>query len=191
MLETVELLLRCSNCFYKKKFALTQDRRQRLAQNGRLQLHCTYCEGPRYWELVKDVEAAQTVAPTATEAKRILVVDDDDLTVKLLTKVLEAWETQVEIAQNGREALAKLAAENFDLMVCDIQMPEMTGPELFQQIQEKSYLPPQRILFLTGDKSPATKQFLDSSGCYYLYKPLQFMDFCDQVQEVLAGKPPT
>ena len=70
--------------------------------------------------------------------KAILVVDDDDLTIKLLRKVLEAWDAKVQVALNGKEALAKLAAESFDLLVCDIRMPEMTGQELFQHIQDNA-----------------------------------------------------
>ena len=50
-------------------------------------------------------------------------MDDDDLTIKLLRKVLEAWDAKVQVALNGKEALAKLAAESFDLLVCDIRMP--------------------------------------------------------------------
>ena len=147
----------------------------------------SYCASPAHWEaarpdqLTDPQQAAQVEGP-----KAILVVDDDELTVKLLQKVLEAWEAKVEVAQNGKEALSKLAAESFDLLVCDIRMPEMTGQELFQHIQENGYLPPQRILFLTGEKSAAVKQFLDGSGCY-LYKPLQFLDFPGQVQALLAG----
>lgn len=189
MIDTVELRLRCSNCFYEKKFVLTLDRWRLIDKNGRLQLYCNFCQAFRYWEKANTAEAAKPVAHTPAEPKRILLVDDDDLTVRLLKKILEAWEAQLEIAQNGREALAKLASGNFDLMVCDIHMPEMTGLELFQQIQDNAYLPPQRILFLTGDKSASIKQFLGSSGCYYLYKPLRFTDFCDHIQDILEGKP--
>lgn len=124
-----------------------------------------------------------------TEAKNILLVDDDELTLKLLQKVLGSSETSIEVAQNGREALTKLAARQFDLVVCDIHMPGMTGPELFRHVQENALISPQRILFLTGDKSTAIKEFLDRSGCYYLYKPIQFLDFSGQVQAVLAGEP--
>ena len=192
MLESREVFLRCIVCRSEKKFNVTLAQKRQLAEGKRLQFQCSYCACPQHWEAARPIEITdhqvkvQQVAPP----KSILVVDDDELTVKLLKKVLEAWDARVEVALNGKEALSKMAAQSFDLLVCDIRMPEMTGQELFKHVQDNGYLPPQRILFLTGEKSAAVKQFLDSSGCYYLYKPLQFLDFSGQVQALLAGEAP-
>jgi len=189
MLETREVLLRCVVCRSEKTFNLTMAQKRQLAEGSKLQFQCSYCASPQHWEAVQAVETTSSVGVVPiSQPKSILVVDDDDLTVKLLQKVLEAWDAKVEIALNGKEALTKLAASPFDLLVCDIRMPEMTGQQLFQHIQDNGYLPPQRILFLTGEKSAAVKQFLDTSGCYYLYKPLQFLDFSGQIQAILAGE---
>jgi CheY-like chemotaxis protein len=70
--------------------------------------------------------------------KSILLVDDDDLILKLLQKVLESWEVSIEVSLNGKEALSKLASRNFDLMICDVQMPDMNGEELFKHVQENA-----------------------------------------------------
>jgi CheY-like chemotaxis protein len=189
MLESSEVLLRCVVCRTEKSFNLTRAQKRQVAEGSRLQFHCSYCSCPQHWEAARPVQITDRGDSDSAEPKQILVVDDDELTVKLLRKVLEAWNARVEVAQNGKEALAKLAANDFDMLVCDIRMPEMTGQELFQHIQDNAYLPPQRILFLTGERSAAVKQFLDGSGSYYLYKPLQFLDFSDQVQAVLSGEP--
>ena len=189
MIESSEVLVRCCACRSEKQFNVTRAQRRQLSEGNRLQFYCGYCSCPQLWEPVRPVEITDRKIGKPTGPKQILVVDDDELTVKLLKKVLEAWDARVEVAQNGKEALAKLAAGNFDLMVCDLRMPEMTGQELFGHIQENAYLPPERILFLTGEKSSAVKQFLDNSGCYYLYKPLQFLDFSGQVQALLSGEP--
>jgi len=186
MLETSQVLLRCVVCRSEKPFNLTRTQKRRVAEGGRLQFHCSYCSCPQHWEAARPVQITDHEISGSTQPKQILVVDDDELTVKLLQKVLEAWDARVAVAQNGKEALTKLAEQNFDLLVCDIRMPEMTGQELFRHIQENAYLPPQRILFLTGEKSAAVKQFLDSSGCCYIYKPLQFLDFSEQVQALLS-----
>jgi len=187
MLENKEVLLRCCVCNSEKRFVLNRSQRRQMAEGRPLQFHCNYCSSPQHW--MPDEKVPITGAtPLTAEPKQILVVDDDELTVKLLQKVLEAWDAKVEVAQDGKEALVKLASGDFDLMVCDIQMPEMTGQELFQQIQENAFLPPQRIIFLTGDKSARTRQFLNDSGCYYVYKPLQFLNFSEQIQAILAGE---
>ena len=188
MLENREVLLRCRLCSSEKPFTLNLAQVRQLAESRPLQFHCNYCSCPQHWELARPIDPAELETLQPARPKNILVVDDDDLTLKLLRKVLEAWEAHIEVAENGKEALAKLASGNFDLMVCDIQMPEMTGEELFQHIQENAFLPPQRIIFLTGDKSTKTRQFLDDSGCYYVYKPLQFLNFSEQIQAILAGE---
>ena len=189
MLETSQVALRCIVCRSEKPFNLTRTQKRQVAEGGRLQFHCSYCSCPQHWEAAHAVQITDRGIAGSEKQKQILVVDDDELTVQLLRKVLEAWDAQVEVAQNGKEALTKLAGASFDLLVCDIRMPEMTGQELFRHIQENAYLPPQRILFLTGEKSAAVKHFLDDSGCYYLFKPLQFLDFSGQVQALLSGEP--
>jgi CheY-like chemotaxis protein len=189
MLESSQVLLRCIVCRSEKSFNLTRTQKRQVAEGGRLQFHCSYCSCPQHWEAARPVQITDHEDSDSAQPKQILVVDDDELTTKLLRKVLEAWNARVEVAQSGKEALTKLAAESFDMLVCDIRMPEMTGQELFRHIQENAYLPPQRILFLTGERSAAVKQFLDDSGCYYIYKPLQFLDFSDQVQALLSGEP--
>ena len=188
MLETREVALRCVVCRSEKTFNLTMAQKRQLSEGSKLQFHCSYCGSPQHWEASDSTTTTTAGLPEFAQPKNILVVDDDELTVKLLQKVLEAWEANVEVALNGKEALTKLSAGGFDLLVCDIRMPEMTGQELFQHVQDNGYLPPQRILFLTGEKSAAVKDFLDNSGCYYLYKPLQFLDFSGQIQAILAGE---
>lgn len=188
MLENREVLLRCCICNNEKPFTLNLAQVRQLAESRPLQFHCSYCSSEQHWELARPIDPAELKTLQPARPQNILVVDDDDLTLKLLRKVLEVWEAHIEVAENGKEALAKLASGNFDLMVCDIQMPEMTGQELFQHIQENAFLPPQRIIFLTGDKSARTRQFLDDSGCYYVYKPLQFLNFSEQIQAILAGE---
>lgn len=162
---------------------------RRLSEGHPLQMQCAYCASPQVWRPTEPITIDDPSAhPQPIRAKNILLVDDDDLILKLLQKVLESWEAHIEVSMNGRDALSKLASRNFDLMICDIQMPEMSGQELFNHVQENALLPPQRILFLTGDKRGPVKEFLDASGCYYLFKPIQFMEFSSQVQAVLSGE---
>jgi CheY-like chemotaxis protein len=158
---------------------------RRLAEGFPLQLHCSYCSSAQYWAAMEPVELDKRPS-WPTKVKSILLVDDDDLILKLLQKVLETWNAHIEVATNGKDALSKLASRSFDLMICDVLMPEMSGQELFRHIQENALLPPERILFLTGDRRSQLKEFLDGTGCYYLYKPIQFLQFSGHVQAVLS-----
>jgi len=134
MLEIREILLRCIVCRREKTFNLTLAQKRQLSEGGRLQFQCSYCACPQHWEAVDSVQITSRGTSGATQQKAILVVDDDELTVRLLRKVLEAWDAKVEVAQNGKEALTKLSVGSFDLLVCDIRMPEMTGQEFIDYL---------------------------------------------------------
>jgi CheY-like chemotaxis protein len=184
MLETLQIMLKCQVCANQRSFQLNMDQVRQLRDGTSLRFHCSFCAAPRFWSPSSE---AQLAAPPQTNVKSILLVDDDDLIQALLKRVMDSWEASIEVAPNGKDALARLASKDFDLMICDIQMPEMDGEELFRHIQENALIPARRIIFLTGDKRPQTKEFLDRSGCFYLFKPFQFLEFSEHVQAVLAG----
>ena len=188
MLESRNVALHCKMCGNHKTFSLNMTQLRRLADGQGLQMHCSYCSVPQLWQPTEPVVVKDEDTSIVMQAKSILLVDDDDLILRLLQKVLESWEASIETASNGKDALSKLASRHFDLMICDLQMPEMSGQELFDHVQDNALLPPQRILFLTGDKRSETKEFLDRSGSYFLYKPIQFLEFANQVQAVLSNE---
>lgn len=66
---------------------------------------------------------------------RILVADDDEEVVEHITSVLLPVGYRVEKACDGREALAKLRTEAFDLLIVDMMMPRMDGIEMLQTLQ--------------------------------------------------------
>lgn len=68
--------------------------------------------------------------------KRILLVDDEPLVIRVMRLALTKDGHQVEVAVDGRDALQKLAQFTPDVMVTDIEMPRMSGKELCQHIQE-------------------------------------------------------
>jgi signal transduction histidine kinase/CheY-like chemotaxis protein len=66
----------------------------------------------------------------------ILVAEDNFVNLKLITRLLERWEQRVTLAANGREALDAYRNESFDLVILDIQMPELDGFEVTAAIRE-------------------------------------------------------
>jgi two-component system, cell cycle sensor histidine kinase and response regulator CckA len=96
--------------------------------------------------------------PRATPAprKRVLVVDDEPLVARALQRALRAHE--VTIALGGREALDVLRAVTFDVIVCDLMMPDMSGIDLYEQLPDEIR---RRFVFATGGAfSPRAQQFL-------------------------------
>ncbi len=70
-----------------------------------------------------------------TSARNVLVVDDEEVIRDVCTQILEAEGYQVTTASNGREALHRVSEKQFDVVVTDIMMPDMSGLELLEVLK--------------------------------------------------------
>ena len=77
-------------------------------------------------------------APDLGHALSVLAVDDNPVNLSVVTHLLQAVGHRVTTASGGREALTALADQRFDLILMDIQMPEMTGPEVLGQVRRST-----------------------------------------------------
>src|SRR5207249_2888317 len=97
------------------------------------------------------------------------VVDDDAFVLSSLRRLLSEYD--VVCAANGRDALRAIADQNFDAVLCDLMMPQMTGMDLHEALAERPELQP-RIIFMTGGAfTPAARAFLDRVPNERLDKP--------------------
>ena len=83
-------------------------------------------------------------------AKKVLVIDDDENTVKFLSAALEENGYEPIAAFNGKEGLEKIKAENPDLVLLDVMMPKKTGFVLFKQLRRDETYKDLPIIMLTG-----------------------------------------
>lgn len=83
-----------------------------------------------------------------TEPKRLLVVDDEPLLVRILEHLLTRSGFAVTTALDGREALQRVQEQRFDLVLSDVKMPVMDGAAFVQALQQLPDPPP--VVFLTG-----------------------------------------
>jgi|SRR5579872_983728 len=114
-----------------------------------------------------------------TPPKRILVVDDEPTVADMIRMVLAMWGHKVEIAADGRAALALFDPAKHDLVVTDYTMPGMNGLELAQAIRERS--PAKPIIMITAHSNSITsdrRAHLDA----VLGKPFQVQE----LEETLA-----
>ena len=123
-----------------------------------------------------------------TEARRacILVIDDEPLVVALMTDILGLEGYEVETAENGREALEKIAARSYDVILSDLRMPELDGVGLYRALEQRhpSLLP--RLAFVSGTTEPPEyASFLQRTGATVLSKPFALTDVHQLVQGLL------
>ena len=121
--------------------------------------------------------------------ERILVVEDDRATRHLLSKVLTGAGYEVDVAENGAEALRLLGEQSFNLLLLDVWMPEMTGLELLSRLG--GLKPRPRTVVMTSDSTPETLlRAVREQADYYLNKPVDPKELVELVRTALAAKAP-
>jgi PAS domain S-box-containing protein len=110
--------------------------------------------------------------PSPVQPARLLVVDDEPTVRETLARVLEDHGYEVRTAGDGGAALEQVRRHPFDLILCDMRMPGISGPAFYEQVLSHDPALARRILFSTGDVvSPATRDFLDHHDVPVLAKP--------------------
>jgi DNA-binding response OmpR family regulator len=114
--------------------------------------------------------------------KKILIVEDDIVFCKLLTRFLTKNNFEVMDAQNGKDALELVNLNFFELAILDYRLPDMTGIEILKKVKEKN--PSSRVLLITryGDQDVAVKA-LDSGADAFISKPIN----PDELLQVIQG----
>jgi signal transduction histidine kinase/ActR/RegA family two-component response regulator len=122
--------------------------------------------------------------------ERILVVEDEPTVAHLIADVLGEEGHKVDTLLDSREALAILEQHEYDLVICDLKMPHLDGPGLYQALLRAGNPLQSRLLFITGDTMSArTTEFLDSSGLPCLAKPFLVEELKQMVRQSLVGAP--
>src|SRR5439155_19967387 len=103
---------------------------------------------------------------------RILVADDEPRFLYYVRATLESGGHAVEVASDGPYALERPLAGDFDVTICDLRMPPLSGREMYQKLARHDPRAAERIIFATGDTVRGdTLQFLETLGRPYLHKP--------------------
>jgi FOG: CheY-like receiver len=117
---------------------------------------------------------------------KLLLIDDQPSFVRGLTRLLQRDGYTVETAAHGQEALARLTAHPYDVIVCDLQMPARDGRTFYDLLQRQFPSLCQRVMFVTGDALG-----VDSTACLAqcgqpsLYKPCTVAAVRSTMQQTL------
>jgi two-component system cell cycle response regulator DivK len=121
-------------------------------------------------------------------AKRVLVVEDNELNLKLFCDLLRAHGFDTEPVSDGREAVAKARSFQPDLVVMDIQMPHVTGLELIEEMKRDAELHAIPIMAVTAYAGREDEERIRAAGANaYVSKPISLARFMEEVRALVPG----
>ncbi|MGH9778256.1 MAG: response regulator [Candidatus Acidiferrales bacterium] len=184
MLRTV---LRCHNCGARADVELNESEAETLRRQGYVNRTCRECAGVSRWEAHEAAEAGHSAVTALTDSPgRVLIIDDDESLLAVLSKALARMKFDVFTAYSARSALTLLARHDFDVVLSDIRMPEFDGKQLLAFLDEHMPDAKERVVFITADVgNPETMEFLHREGRPYTGKPLDIPVLLETIRPFL------
>jgi CheY-like chemotaxis protein/HPt (histidine-containing phosphotransfer) domain-containing protein len=131
-------------------------------------------------------------APPAPRPLRVLLAEDNEFNQEVVLHLLGRQGHKVQVARDGREALAALDEGPFDLLLLDVHMPELDGFRVIEALRQREqgtgrHLP---VIALTARAAPGDRaRCLQAGMDDYLAKPLHAADLLAAIERALAGRP--
>lgn len=117
---------------------------------------------------------------------RIMIVDDDSTTRKILSLYVKQKGFEVVTAENGLEALEKLASEQVTLIMTDLNMPIMDGLEFIRNLKANPAFAEIPVMMVTTESDDEERQkAMEAGAIAYLVKPVSGAAVADHVKDIL------
>jgi two-component system, sensor histidine kinase and response regulator len=139
----------------------------------------------------KSASASPIQPSTSGRSLNILLAEDNLINQAVAQRIFQKWGHNLQIASNGKEALALLEKQSFNLVMMDIQMPEMDGIEATTRIRQNETGTAKRlpIIAMTAHAMKGDKErFLDAGVDGYVTKPISTADLEAEIERVLHLK---
>ena len=131
----------------------------------------------------------QALPSRVARALEVLVIDDEPQIRRLIAQELD--EHRVTTAGTGREALALLEDRSFDVIFCDLNMPDLTGMDVHEQLARRRPEQADRMVFMTGGAfTPRARAFVDQWPDRVIDKPFELEDLHRWLARVAADREP-
>ncbi|MDX1585116.1 MAG: response regulator [Balneolaceae bacterium] len=170
-------------------------------QGGSIRVESTKGEGSTFfvdlsYELgdesqVDKLQSDKRITSKSLEGIKVLLVEDNLINQKVMTRFLEKWHMEITVANNGNEALDKVAEEHFHIILMDLQMPMMDGYQSSQAIrtiddQRKRNIP---IIALTAAALKEVKEKVYASGMNdFITKPFNPVELQEKLEYHILDK---
>ena len=120
-------------------------------------------------------------------SKRILVVEDQEDNRQILRDLLASANYEMDEAENGQEALDAVAKQRPDLILMDIQLPEVSGLEVTKWLKEDDTLKSIPVVAVTAFAMKGDEEVIRQGGCEaYISKPISVTSFLDTVRRFVG-----
>jgi len=127
--------------------------------------------------------------PNEGAGRRVLVIDDEEAILQMISEDLNSSGYQVDTATDGESGLRQLRQNHYDATLCDWKMPGLNGRQVYEQLRATHPGLCQRLIFITGDViNEPMRQFLESEKRPCLAKPFTFAEFHTTLKAVLANQ---
>jgi two-component system NtrC family sensor kinase len=134
-----------------------------------------------------DVATRAPEALATLNTKKILVVDDEPAILQLLVDILRLLGHQADAVDDGREAIKKLDSDTYDLIICDLKMPDIDGYQMYHFLRSQHPEAIRGLIVTSGDTvSEKYRTFLDETGCHFLPKPFRIEDVRQLLSRVVG-----
>jgi len=119
--------------------------------------------------------------------KTVMIVEDNELNMKLFNDLLEAKGYQTVQTRNGLEAMDLARQHHPDLILMDIQLPEVSGLEIIKWLKEDDDLHPIPIIAVTAFAMKGDEERIRQGGCEaYISKPISVVNFLETVKSYIG-----
>jgi acyl-CoA thioesterase len=124
--------------------------------------------------------------PEVPRGTRVLVIEDEEALGEAVAGALTDGGFRVDRAANGAEALAKVRERTYDVVICDLKMPQVDGMTFYREVSAAMPQIVRRLIFVTGDVAGTeAERFLEECGCRWLAKPFRLRDLVKTARETL------
>lgn len=145
---------------------------------------------------LSDSKAEQQLAALSSkkaqfQAAKILVVDDDKTLLRLYDLTINSWglPIQLRLANDGYQGLVEVGRFNPDLLILDLQMPNIDGFAVVEALEKQQLLDQMYLMIISGlDEASLAEHKPLPVGCTVIQKPIPFLKIREQVEHILLSR---